>query len=97
MLQTIRDRLTGWVAVVFLGLIGLTLVVSFGNMTTDVASANVAATVNGEDIPMFRFRDVYQDQLVPFTRTSSFSSRKPFRANCPNFCSSSCNATCWRA
>jgi len=64
MLQTIRDRLTGWVAVVFLGLIGLTLVVSFGNMTTDVASANVAATVNGEDIPMFRFRDVYQDQLV---------------------------------
>lgn len=64
MLQTIRDRLTGWVAVVFLGLIGLTLVVSFGNMTTDVASANVAATVNGEEIPMIRFRDVYQEQLV---------------------------------
>lgn len=64
MLQTIRDRLTGWVAVVFLGLIGLTLVVSFGNMTTDVASANVAATVNGEEIPMARFRQIYQDQLV---------------------------------
>lgn len=64
MLQTIRDRLTGGVALVFLGLIGLTLVVSFGNMTTDVASANVAATVNGDDISMFRFREVYQRQLA---------------------------------
>jgi peptidyl-prolyl cis-trans isomerase D len=64
MLQTIRDRLTGTVAVVFLLLIGVALVVSFGNMSTDVASANVAAVVNGEEIPMIRFREVYQDQLA---------------------------------
>jgi peptidyl-prolyl cis-trans isomerase D len=63
MLQTIRDKLTGGVALVVLGLIGLTLVVSFGNMSTDVASGNVAATVNGEEISMLRFRDVYQRQL----------------------------------
>lgn len=77
MLQTIRDKLTGGVALVFLGLIGLTLVVSFGNMTTDVASANVAATVNGEDIPMIQFRDVYQRQLA--------SQQEAFQGELPAF------------
>ena len=64
MLQTIRERLTGWVAGAVIVIIGLALVVSFGNMNTDVITANVAATVNGDEIPMVEFRQVYQNQLL---------------------------------
>ncbi|MDJ0928430.1 MAG: peptidyl-prolyl cis-trans isomerase [Gammaproteobacteria bacterium] len=64
MLQTIRERLTGWVAGAVIVIIGLALVVSFGNMNTDVITANVAATVNGAEIPMVEFRQVYQNQLM---------------------------------
>ena len=40
MLQTIRDRLTGWVAVAILLIIALALVVTFGNMNSDVATGD---------------------------------------------------------
>ncbi len=64
MLQTIRDRLSGWVAFLLLGLIAVALVISFGNMSTDVSSLNSAATVNGEDISMPRFQEIYQNELL---------------------------------
>ncbi|MGI9329187.1 MAG: SurA N-terminal domain-containing protein [Gammaproteobacteria bacterium] len=64
MLQTIRDRLSGWVAFLLLGLIAVALVISFGNMSTDVSALNSAATVNGEDISMTRFQELYQNQLL---------------------------------
>lgn len=63
MLQTIRERLTGWVAAAVILVIGLALVVSFGNMSTDATGVNFAARVNGEDIPLLEFRQVYQNQL----------------------------------
>ncbi len=64
MLQTIRDRLTGWVAVFVLAVIGIALVISFGNMNTDAVPVNVVAKVNGEEIPKAQFRQVYQQQLL---------------------------------
>lgn len=62
MLQTIREKLTGWFAVFILGAIALTLVVTFGNIDTGFTAASTAITVNGEDVPVNEFRNVYQSQ-----------------------------------
>jgi len=64
MLQTIRDRLTGWVAIFFIAVIGLTLVVSFSGGDAGVAAGGFAARVNGEDIPLIQYRRQYQGQLA---------------------------------
>jgi hypothetical protein len=87
MLQTIRDRLSGWVAFLLLGLIAVALVISFGNMSTDVSSLNSAATVNGEDISMPRFQEIYQNELL----------RQQSRANYPRSCSSRFEPMSWKA
>lgn len=68
MLQTIRERLTGWVAIVILGLIALTLVLTFGAIDTGFSAAGTAATVNGEDISMQDFRRLYQRQRQEWER-----------------------------
>ncbi len=62
MLQTIREKLTGWFAIFILGAIGLALVVSFGNIDTGFSGGAAAASVNGEDIAMNEFRQLYQQQ-----------------------------------
>ncbi|SVE36439.1 uncharacterized protein METZ01_LOCUS489293, partial [marine metagenome] len=62
MLQTIRDRLTGWIATIIIVVIGLALVISFGNMNTSSVGNTFAARVNGYEIPAFEFRDVLQNQ-----------------------------------
>jgi len=62
MLQTIREKLTGWFAVFILGAIALTLVVTFGNIDTGFSATSAAATVNGEDITVREFRQIYQRQ-----------------------------------
>ena len=62
MLQTIREKLTGWFAVVILGVIALSLVVTLGNIDTGFSPGSVAATVNGEDILQNEFRQLYQRQ-----------------------------------
>lgn len=62
MLQTIREKLTGWFAIFILGAIALTLVISFGNIDTGFSGGAVAATVNGEDIAVREFRQLYQKQ-----------------------------------
>jgi len=62
MLQTIREKLTGWFAIFILGAIALTLVVTFGNIDTGFTAASTAITVNGEDVPVNEFRNVYQSQ-----------------------------------
>ncbi len=64
MLNTIRERLSGWIAVLIIFILAMALVISFGNMNTDVVTGNFAAKVNGEEIPMLEFRRVYQDQLL---------------------------------
>ena len=53
MLQTIRDKFTGWIAIVFIGLISMTLVISFGNMDQTPLQDDVVITVNGEEITLF--------------------------------------------
>jgi peptidyl-prolyl cis-trans isomerase D len=68
MLQTIRERLTGWVAVVILGLIALTLVLTFGAIDTGFTAAGTAASVNGEDISLQDFRRLYQRQRQEWER-----------------------------
>lgn len=62
MLQTIREKLTGWFAVFILGAIALTLVVTFGNIDTGFTPASTAITVNGDDVPVSEFRNAYQSQ-----------------------------------
>ncbi len=64
MLQIIRDRLTGWVAIFFIVAIGLTLVVSFSGGDAGVAAGGYAAKVNGEEIPLVEYRRLYQRQLA---------------------------------
>ena len=62
MLQTIRERLTGWVATIIILVIGLALVISFGNMNTSIVANTFAARVNGDEILTFEFRDALQNQ-----------------------------------
>jgi len=64
MLQTIRERFTGPIAFAVIGAIGITLVISFGNMDTGGISGNAAAEINGEEIPLVDYQRVLQTQLV---------------------------------
>jgi len=69
MLQTIREKLTGWFAIFILGAIALTLVISFGNIDTGFSGGASAAVVNGEDIAVREFRQLYQQQRQPWEET----------------------------
>ena len=62
MLQTIRERLTGWIAGIIIGVIGLALVIGFGNMEMSSVADTFAARVNGEEIPTIEFREVLQNR-----------------------------------
>ena len=63
MLQLIRDRLSGWVAFLIFGVIGLALVLTFGTMRGNVGlSANAAASVNGLDIGQTEFLRTLGDE-----------------------------------
>ena len=54
MLQSIRNRLTGWVAIGFIILIGVPLALTFGTGDLTTGGSNYAARVNGEEIPRSR-------------------------------------------
>jgi peptidyl-prolyl cis-trans isomerase D len=56
MLEAIRNRLSGWVAIVILGVIALALVISFGNMDSGINPELVVAEVNGEKISVQELR-----------------------------------------
>jgi peptidyl-prolyl cis-trans isomerase D len=64
MLQRIRERLQGWVAVAVLLIIAVPLVLTFASRDFTVAGSGFAARVNGEDIPAVDFQRVYQNRLV---------------------------------
>lgn len=64
MLQTIRERFTGVIAVLVISAIAITLVISFGNMDAGVATGSFAARVNGEEIPTIEFQRVWQAEWV---------------------------------
>ena len=66
MLQTIRDKFTGWIAIIFIGLLALTLVISFGNMEQTPLQDNVVITVNGEEITLFEFQEEFSNKLAEF-------------------------------
>jgi peptidyl-prolyl cis-trans isomerase D len=66
MLQTIRDKFTGWIAIVFIGLLSLTLIISFGNMDQTPLQDNVIITVNGEEITLFEFQEEFSNKLAEF-------------------------------
>jgi peptidyl-prolyl cis-trans isomerase D len=61
MLQTIRDKITGWVAILFLGAIGIVFVF-FGVDMQSGASARYAAQVNGDGITIEAVRRSWQER-----------------------------------
>ena len=64
MLEAIRERFTGWIAILVIGLIALTLVISFGNMDQTPLEDDVVITVNDTEITLFEYREEYSNKLV---------------------------------
>ncbi|HWK72777.1 MAG TPA: SurA N-terminal domain-containing protein [Povalibacter sp.] len=70
MLQTIRDKITGWVSAVFLGTISVVFV--FWGVDFQSQSTTVAATVDGDKVPAEAVRRAWQQrqsQLQQMMRT----------------------------
>lgn len=68
MLQSIHDKLKGWVAGVVLGAIGLVFV--FWGINWTLSAPTYAAKVNGSEIPSNEVRQAYQRQLAQIERQS---------------------------
>ena len=64
MLEAIRQRFTGWIAILVISLIAVTLVISFGNMDQTPIEDDVVITVNGTEITLFEYREEYSNKLV---------------------------------
>ena len=60
MLQRIRDRTSGWFAIVFLGAIAIVFI--FWGIQFESSVTTEAASVNGEDIPAEAVRQAWQDR-----------------------------------
>ncbi len=60
MLQKIRDKITGWFAIVFLGVIAVVFI--FWGVQFESSTNVAAATVNGEKIPVELVRRAWQDR-----------------------------------
>ena len=73
MLQKIRDRLTGWIALAILGLIGVTFVF-VGGANFAFTGNNYAAKVDGVDIGIGQFQAAYRQQLQENPQIASMSS-----------------------
>src|SRR5271167_276985 len=69
MLQSIHDKLKGWVAGVVLGAIGLVFV--FWGINWTLSAPNYAAKVNGVEISPNEVRQSYQRQLAQIERQSN--------------------------
>jgi peptidyl-prolyl cis-trans isomerase D len=69
MLQTIHDKLKGWVAGVLLGAIGLVFV--FWGINWTLSAPTYAAKVNGSEISPNEVRQAYQQQLAQIERQSN--------------------------
>jgi peptidyl-prolyl cis-trans isomerase D len=66
MLQTIHDKLKGWVAGIILGAVGLVFV--FWGINWTLAPPTYAAKVNGSEISSNDVRQRYQQQLAQFEK-----------------------------
>src|SRR3984893_3362673 len=71
MLQSIHDKLKGWLAVVVLGAIGLVFV--FWGINWTMSAPNYAAKVNGSEVSANEVRQSYQQQLAQVERQSNGS------------------------
>src|SRR5450755_4225290 len=69
MLQSIHDKLKGWLAYVVLGAIGLVFV--FWGINWTLSAPTYAAKVNGSEISSNEVRQTYQQQLAQMERQSS--------------------------
>jgi peptidyl-prolyl cis-trans isomerase D len=69
MLQSIHDKLKGWLAYVVLGAIGLVFV--FWGINWTLSAPNYAAKVNGSEISSNEVRQTYQQQLAQMERQSN--------------------------
>src|SRR5882757_7447709 len=63
MLQTIRDKVSGWFATIFLGAIALVFIF-WGIDFRSADSRTYAAKVNGDRIPIEPVRRAWQDRLL---------------------------------
>ena len=64
MLEAIRQRFTGWIAILVISLIAVTLVISFGNMDQTPIEDDVVITVNDTEITLFEYREEYSNKLA---------------------------------
>lgn len=64
MLQSIRNRTTGILAIILIGGIGIAMTIGLVDMQGGVQGGNVAATVNGEEIPTNDFQQIAQRELI---------------------------------
>ena len=69
MLQSIHDKLKGWLAYVVLGAIGLVFV--FWGINWTLSAPSYAAKVNGTEISSNEVRQSYQQQLAQVERQSN--------------------------
>jgi peptidyl-prolyl cis-trans isomerase D len=69
MLQSIHDKLKGWLAYVVLGAIGLVFV--FWGINWTLSAPNYAAKVNGTEISSNEVRQSYQQQLAQVERQTN--------------------------
>jgi peptidyl-prolyl cis-trans isomerase D len=69
MLQTIHDKLKGWLAGVVLGAIGLVFI--FWGINWTLGAPNYAAKVNGVEISSNDVRQAYQQQLAQYERQAN--------------------------
>src|SRR5579864_7600464 len=69
MLQTIHDKLKGWLAMVVLGAIGLVFV--FWGINWTLSAPTYAAKVNGVEISANEVRSSYQQQLAQAERQTN--------------------------
>ena len=69
MLQTIHDKLKGWLAGVVLGIIGLVFI--FWGINWTMSAPNYAAKVNGVEISSNDVRQAYQQQLAQYERQAN--------------------------
>jgi peptidyl-prolyl cis-trans isomerase D len=69
MLQSIHDKLKGWLAGVVLGAIGLVFV--FWGINWTLSAPNYAAKVNGSEVSANEVRQAYQQQLAQVERQTN--------------------------
>src|SRR5271166_5184298 len=69
MLQSIHDKLKGWLAGLVLGIIGLVFV--FWGINWTMTAPNYAAKVNGSEVSVNEVRQAYQQQLAQAERRSN--------------------------